>query len=150
MDRIKVDEILENAEKDIEAADSTDSINDIRNKYLAKKSELMALMSTLGSLSPDERKSFGQKLNEVRNRIASKIQERSDALAQKALEAKLKELKRLLPDSAKDSPISSSEFNTLVRIGKALRAQIASVRKYKKSPIHRSGCIRLVAKKNFI
>lgn len=50
----------------------------------------------------------------------------------KALEAELKELKKRLPDSAKDSPISSSEFNTLVRIGKALRAQIASVRKYKK------------------
>ncbi|MCR5652271.1 MAG: AAA family ATPase, partial [Ruminococcus sp.] len=50
----------------------------------------------------------------------------------KALEAKLKELKRLLPDSAKDASISSSEFNTLVRIGKALRAQIASVWKYKK------------------
>ena len=58
MDQNKVDEILENAEKDIEAADSTDSINDIRNKYLAKKSELMALMSTLGSLNPEERKSL--------------------------------------------------------------------------------------------
>lgn len=50
----------------------------------------------------------------------------------KALETELKELKRLLPDSAKDASVSSSEFNTLVRIGKALRAQIASVKKYKK------------------
>ena len=93
MDQNKVDEILENAEKDIEAADSTDSINDIRNKYLAKKSELMALMSTLGSLNPEERKSFGQKLNEVRNRIAARVQERTEALAKKALEEKLEKEK---------------------------------------------------------
>lgn len=50
----------------------------------------------------------------------------------KALEAELKELQRHLPHSAKEAPISSGEFNSLVRIGKALRAQIASVRKYKK------------------
>ena len=49
----------------------------------------------------------------------------------KALEAELKELQRHLPHSAKEAPISSGEFNSLVRIGKALRAQIASVRKYK-------------------
>ena len=73
MDNKKVDEILENAEKDLQEADSLDSINNIRNKYLAKKSELMALMSTLGSLSPDERKSFGQRLNEVRNFIAKRF-----------------------------------------------------------------------------
>ena len=93
MDQNKVDEILENANKDIEAADSTDRINDIRNKYLAKKSELMSLMSTLGSLNPEERKSFGQKLNEVRNHIASKIQQRNDELAKKALEEKLEKEK---------------------------------------------------------
>lgn len=50
----------------------------------------------------------------------------------KALEAELKELQRHLPHSAKEAPISSGEFNLLVRIGKALRAQTASVKKYKK------------------
>lgn len=93
MDQTKVDEILENAKADIASADSTDRINDIRNKYLAKKSELMALMSTLGSLNPEERKSFGQKLNEVRTYIANKIQERNDELAAKALAEKLEKEK---------------------------------------------------------
>ena len=93
MDQNKVNEILENAEKDIESAESIDRINDIRNKYLAKKSELMALMSTLGSLNPEERKTFGQKLNEVRNFIANKIQERNNELAEKALQEKLEKEK---------------------------------------------------------
>ena len=93
MDQTKVDEILENAKQDIASADSTDRINDIRNKYLAKKSELMALMSTLGSLNPEERKSFGQKLNEVRTFIANKIQERNEELAAKALAEKLEKEK---------------------------------------------------------
>ncbi len=89
MDQNKVEEILANAQEDISGADSTDRINEIRNKYLAKKSELMALMSTLGSLSPEERKSFGQKLNEARAFIANKIQEKTEALSAKALEEKL-------------------------------------------------------------
>ncbi|MCR4879812.1 MAG: phenylalanine--tRNA ligase subunit alpha [Bacilli bacterium] len=89
MDQNIVDEILSHAEEDIQGADSTDRINEIRNKYLAKKSELMALMATLGTLAPEERKSFGQKLNEVRTFIANKIQERSEALNEKALQEKL-------------------------------------------------------------
>ena len=93
MDQNKVNEILENAEQDLAQAESIDHINDIRNKYLAKKSELMALMSTLGSLSPEERKTFGQKLNEARTYLANKIQERHEQLSKKALEEKLEKEK---------------------------------------------------------
>ena len=89
MDHSKIDEILENAKKEVENADSTDSINAIRNKYLAKKSELMSLLATLGSLSPEDRKSFGQKLNEARNFISDILNKKFEEINHKLLLAKL-------------------------------------------------------------
>ena len=89
MSTSKVDEILKEAEKEVEEADSLDSINNVRNKFLAKKSPLMLLMSTLGALSPDERKSFGQSLNEAKAAISEIINAKLEQLKQKELERKL-------------------------------------------------------------
>lgn len=93
MDNKNVEEIVSEAEQDIEQATELENINDIRNKYLAKKSPLMSLMSTLGSLAPEERKTFGQKLNEARNRIAEKIQAKNEEIAARKLAEQLEKEK---------------------------------------------------------
>ena len=89
MDTSKVDQIVNEAEKEILEADSVDAINNVRNKYLAKKSPLMALMSLLGTLSGDDRKSFGQLLNDAKTKIANAINTKLEELKQKALQEKL-------------------------------------------------------------
>ena len=74
MDELKkVEDILNSANSDIENANDIESINNVRNKYLAKKSELNGFMALLGRLSPEFRKTFGQKLNEVRTTINDMI-----------------------------------------------------------------------------
>ena len=90
MDKSKIEEILSNAMDDVSTADSLDAINEIRNRYLSKKSEFMSLMSLLGGLAPDERKSFGQRLNMVRNQINELIEKKTEELNRRALEEKLK------------------------------------------------------------
>ena len=62
--------------KEIGDANSVDSLNAVRNTYLSKKSELSSLTSQIGQLPPEERKSFGAALTEVRVAITTAIEEK--------------------------------------------------------------------------
>ena len=90
MEISKLQQILDNALNDIKEANSSEALNEIRNKYLAKKSELMSLMSSLGNVSIEERKTLGQELNNTKTKISSAIEEKMNELKQIELEAKLK------------------------------------------------------------
>ncbi len=85
----KVQEILTQALEDIKTLHkgNIEEIVNLRNKYLSKKAELMALFATLGKLSPEERKTLGQEINEARNRIQLEL----DAKQKEAQEDLLKE-----------------------------------------------------------
>ena len=86
----RIAQIVEEAKSLIEKASSSDDIQNIRNQFLSKKSELMSLMSQLGSLSPEERKSFGQELNMAKADIANAIDAKQKEIAKKELDEKLK------------------------------------------------------------
>ena len=75
--------------KEVEEASSVDSLNAVRNTYLSKKSELSSLTSQIGQLPPEERKSFGAALTEVRVAITSAIEEKMTYLKNKELKEKL-------------------------------------------------------------
>ena len=75
--------------KEISDANSVDSLNAVRNTYLSKKSELSSLTSQIGQLPPEERKSFGAALTEVRVAITSAIEEKMTYLKNKELKEKL-------------------------------------------------------------
>ena len=81
--------LKETALKDIEAADSSEALNNVRNTYLSKKSELSNLTSQIGQLPPEERKGFGAALTEVRVAITSAIEEKMAFLKNKELDEKL-------------------------------------------------------------
>jgi phenylalanyl-tRNA synthetase alpha chain len=85
----KIQEILDNALKMIESANSSDDIIEIKNKFLAKKSELIGMMSLLGKLEGEERKSVGVALNSARNSIQEVLNLKNKEIEEKALEAKL-------------------------------------------------------------
>ena len=81
--------IKENALKEIEGANTTDELNNVRNTYLSKKSELSTLTSQIGQLPPEERKPFGAALTEVRVAITNALEEKMAALKSKELDEKL-------------------------------------------------------------
>ena len=85
----KLQQILNEAHADIEAAQNSEDINNCRNKYLAKKSELSGMMSVIGTLPPEERKDFGAEVNAVKVEVAKLIEEKGQALQSKELEEKL-------------------------------------------------------------
>ena len=104
MEKEKLLLLQETALKEIEAADSSDALNNVRNTYLSKKSELSGMMSQLGSLPPEERKEFGQAVNNVRVAITSAIEEKMTYLKNKELEEKLEKetIDITLPGVTKD------------------------------------------------
>ena len=81
--------LKEKALKETEAANSSDELNNVRNTYLSKKSELSILTSQIGQLPPEDRKAFGAAITEVRVAITNAIEEKMALLKNKELDEKL-------------------------------------------------------------
>ncbi|MCQ2802870.1 MAG: phenylalanine--tRNA ligase subunit alpha [Bacilli bacterium] len=89
MKNSKIQGILDKAKEAIESADSVETFNSIKSFFLSRKSELMSMMSTLGTLEPEERKEFGQELNQAKEEISKSIDEKIEELSKKELAEKL-------------------------------------------------------------
>lgn len=74
----------------IAAAENETGLDAVRVAALGKKGSVSALLATLGSMPPDERKSAGPAINGLKTEIAGLIEARSTALKGAALEARLK------------------------------------------------------------
>ncbi|MDL2280541.1 phenylalanine--tRNA ligase subunit alpha [Selenomonadales bacterium OttesenSCG-928-I06] len=70
-------------------ASSEKELNDLKVKYLGKKSNLTTFLRSLGSLSPEERPLVGKLVNEVRADFENIIAEKSSTLKEKELSGKL-------------------------------------------------------------
>ena len=89
MENVKLLLLKEKALKEIEASNSSDELNNVRNTYLSKKSELSTLTSQLGQLPPEDRKAFGAAITEVRVAITTALEEKMTLLRNKELDEKL-------------------------------------------------------------
>ena len=77
------------AEQAAGGATSLDEIQRVSTDFLGKKSALAEAKKALGALDPDARRSAGQQLNEVRDRIESLLEARRRELSQTARVAQL-------------------------------------------------------------
>ncbi len=84
-----VNEIQQRALAAIEASGNLQELDDLRVQYLGKKGEITAQLKTLGSMEPDQRKSFGQTVNATRDALNQAITVRRQALEASVLEEKL-------------------------------------------------------------
>lgn len=73
----------------ISAADSLQALDDIRVAAVGKNGRITALMKTLGSLEPEERKQAGQLLNVFKNEITMALDIRKTALETQEMNARL-------------------------------------------------------------
>ena len=89
MENQNVNEIYESAMNEINESSSSEKLQELKIKFLAKKSVLMSLLSTLGSLPPEERKTMGQKLNDIKSQIAKAIEVKEEELKKAELKKKL-------------------------------------------------------------
>ena len=85
----QIEQIRQNAMKEMENVQDEKELNDIRVKYLGKKGELTALLRGMGALSAEERPIIGSLVNEVRDELEKKIAEKEEAYKQEELKRKL-------------------------------------------------------------
>ena len=74
----------------IAAAENDAALDAVRVAALGKKGSVSALLATLGSMAPEDRKSAGPAINGLKTDIAGLIEARSADLKSAALEARLK------------------------------------------------------------
>lgn len=90
---MSIEEIVEAAKKKLAEIKSQNDVDEFKNTFLSKKSELNKLMSTLKDIEADKRKEFGQKINEARNAITESFNKKLDAIRKFELNEKLKKEK---------------------------------------------------------
>lgn len=71
-----MNEIFEQLEKDLSQAASSSEIESLKVKYLGKKGLISALMQNLRHVAPEERASFGKKVNDLKERAQASLDER--------------------------------------------------------------------------
>lgn len=89
----KVKQIHNDSLEEINKASSLEELQNIRNKYLSKKSELMSFMSQMKNLSVEERISFGQLMNTIKEDISNKIEDKKLVLEEIKLQEQLEKEK---------------------------------------------------------
>jgi len=73
----------------VDGASDLDGVEAVRVAALGKKGRLTALMKSLGSMAPEERRSVGATLNVVKTEVAQAIERRKAELADRELDARL-------------------------------------------------------------
>ena len=88
-DNTELSAIETDALKAIEGASDLAALDAVRVDTLGKKGSISRQMAQLGKMAPDERKAFGQLVNQVKTRVSDALDARKEKLEESALEARL-------------------------------------------------------------
>ena len=91
--------ILSLKEKFVSELDKIDNLADIesiRVSYLGKKGSVTDLLKGMKELSNDERKAFGQKVNELKGLVNEKITEKTNELKEKEIQKEIELMPELI------------------------------------------------------
>jgi len=89
----KLQKIADEAIEYLKSVTDTQKLNDLKVKYLGKKSELSNVLKDMANLTKEERPVIGALANKVRKEIEEKINEKEKELAEKELAEKLEKEK---------------------------------------------------------
>lgn len=81
--------ITNTALQKIEAASDLQGLDAVRVAYLGKKGELTGLLKQVGAMEPEQRKAFGQEVNQAKQQLQTAIEARKASLSEADLVEKL-------------------------------------------------------------
>lgn len=82
--------ILDNVAEEIKVANDSDSLTEVWRKYLGKDGVVTQQMKNISAVAPEERKSFGQSMNQLKGEIDQMISEAQENLKNASLGEYLK------------------------------------------------------------
>ncbi|MCS7272520.1 MAG: phenylalanine--tRNA ligase subunit alpha [Fimbriimonadales bacterium] len=77
-----VEQLLEEATRAVAEAGSTAELQEVETRYLGKKGAISQLLRQVGTLPPEERPAFGQRVNAARETLVARIAQRRAELEQ--------------------------------------------------------------------
>ena len=83
-------QILDEARKRLQEAETLQDAEDVRVKMLGKKGQLTGILKSMGSLTPEERKELGMQANKAKGEIEAMLNRTFEQLKAKAQEARFK------------------------------------------------------------
>lgn len=109
----KLQQIKEEAIRQITESDKLDRLNDVRVAFLGKKGELTSVLKGMKDVAPEDRPKVGQMVNETRQAIEDFLEETKTRLEKAAREARLKKEVIDVSLPAKKNLIGHSHPNTI-------------------------------------
>lgn len=107
-------ELQEEALQKVAAASELKEMNEVRVAYLGKKGPITEVLRGMGKLSAEERPKIGALANDVREAIATKIEEKQKALETAAVNAKL--ATETIDVTLPGRPVNKGNLHPLTRV----------------------------------
>lgn len=85
----KIKELKAQFENELSAIKDLSELEDIRVSYLGKKGSVTDLLKGMRELSNEDKKAFGQKINELKGTVAERISQKAAELKQKEIEKEI-------------------------------------------------------------
>src|SRR5574344_1863960 len=83
------EELLKKLEEEIVKVNNALELNDLKVKYLGKKGSITLLSNKISEIKPEDRKNFGMKLNDLKNKATKIIDDKKVEIDKAILNAKL-------------------------------------------------------------
>lgn len=83
------DALRQEIETRFNEADSLQALNDLRIEYIGKKGKIADLMKQMKSIPKEEKKEYGQAVNQIKTETAALFEAKKEVLEKEALEKKL-------------------------------------------------------------
>jgi len=101
---------------EIAAAGDEGALEAVRVAALGKKGSISALLSTLGKMSPDERKTQGAAINFAKDKVTDALAARRDVLKSAALDARLASETIDVTLPVREAPVESGRIHPLSQV----------------------------------
>ncbi|MBN8533022.1 MAG: phenylalanine--tRNA ligase subunit alpha [Rhizobiales bacterium] len=112
---------------EIAAAGSEEALEAVRVAALGKKGSVSGLLATLGSMAPDERKSFGAAVNALKDRVTEALSERRVILKDQALDIRLASERADVTLPLRESGIEAGRIHPISQVMDELTAIFADL-----------------------
>ena len=102
--------------KDIAGAADLAGIEQVRVAALGKKGRISELMARLGAMAPEERKAFGQAVNEIKGRVSDALEARKSALEVEALSSRLANERADVTLPVRSGPVAEGRIHPVAQV----------------------------------
>ena len=93
-----------------------DALEEVRVAALGKKGRVSELMQTLGRMAPEERKSFGQAVNQLKERVGEALDAKRETLGRAALSARLAAERADVTLPVREGPLADGRIHPVSQV----------------------------------